>query len=121
MQYMQEHIVTLENLCLSVSWPEIEDIMASKHALNVPLLGFKNVGPQRLRGGKGKLLKIAQVRGKMTHMRTSETPWEDQNVKSSPFVASLVLVRVRGFSGRNPQTPPALEFWIKPTRSLVSL
>ena len=70
---MQEYIVTLENLCLSVSWPEIEDIMASKHALNVPLLGFKNVGPQRLRGGKGKLLKIAQVRGKMTHMRTSET------------------------------------------------
>ena len=48
--------------------------MASKHALNVPLLGFKNFGPQRLRGGKGKLLKIAQVRGKMTHMRTSETP-----------------------------------------------
>ena len=47
---MQEYIVTLENLCLSVSWPEIEDIMASKHALNIPLLGFKNVGPQRLRG-----------------------------------------------------------------------
>ena len=32
---MQEYIVTLENLCLSVSGPEIEDIMASKHALNV--------------------------------------------------------------------------------------
>ena len=40
-------------------------------------------------GGGGELLKIAQGRGKMNHMRTSESSWEDQNNKPSPFLASL--------------------------------
>ena len=40
-------------------------------------------------GGGGELLKIAQGRGKMNHMRTSESSWEDQNDKPSPFLASL--------------------------------
>ena len=39
--------------------------------------------------GGGGLLKIAQGRGKMNHMRTSESSWEDQNDKPSPFLASL--------------------------------
>ena len=39
--------------------------------------------------GGGELLKIAQGRGKMNHMRTSESSWEDQNDKPSPFLASL--------------------------------
>ena len=52
---------------------EIEHNIASKHAFNVTLLGFKNFDRHRLRGEKRKLLKIAQVRGKTTHMRTSET------------------------------------------------
>lgn len=34
----------LENLCLSVLWLEIEDIMVFKYVFDVFLLGFKNVG-----------------------------------------------------------------------------
>ena len=45
--------------------------MASRHALNVLELGFKmSVVKGFVHGGKIKLLKIAQVIGKMIHMRS---------------------------------------------------